>query len=125
MNTFTFIGRITKDPEIVQRGQIGVCEVAVAIDRPKKKDGTSATDFPVITAFGKTAENLKKYTKKGSLIAVTGKVQTGSYEKEGKKIYTTSFIADSIEYLEKRQEANQNASQTQGGYSSSDDEDIW
>lgn len=94
MNNVTLIGRLTKDVEIkTGYNQNSYCKVTLAIDR---KDGT---DFPRVTVFGKQAENLAKYQGKGSLIAIEGHIQTGSYEKDGQTIYTQDIIANHVEFL--------------------------
>ena len=102
MNRVTLIGRLTKDVDL-QTTASGMSRalVTVAIDR---HDQEANTDFPQVTVFGKTAENLARYCGKGSLIGIEGRIQTGSYEKEGRKIFTTSIIADRVEFLGKRPE---------------------
>ena len=80
---------------------MAVAQFTVAVNRPKDKDGKSVADFPRCIAFGKTAENLEKFTSKGRLIAVQGRIQTGSYKnKNGDTVYTTDVIADRVEFLE-------------------------
>lgn len=95
MNHVTLIGRITKDLELNYRGtqNTAMVQFTLAINGPDR------TDFPRIKAWGKTAENLNKYCGKGSMVAVEGKIQTGSYEKDGQTIYTTDIIADRVEFL--------------------------
>lgn len=102
MNVVNLIGRLTRDPEITttQTG-MSITKVSIAIDRPPKKDGTKEADFPRITIFGKQAENTAKFCRKGNMIGIVGKIQTGSYtNKNGEKIYTTDIIADRVEFLE-------------------------
>ena len=98
MNKTFLIGRLTADPELreTQAGK-SVCRFTLAVDRLKKDDGA---DFISCTAWGKTAENLCKYLGKGAKIAVAGRIQTGSYEKDGRKIYTTDIIVNELEFLE-------------------------
>ena len=100
MNIVTLTGRLTKDPEI-RYTQSGMCVAAftIAVDRFTKEGKTA--DFPRITAFGKTAENMEKYCHKGMMLGVQGRIQTGSYEKDGKKVYTTDVMADRVEFLSK------------------------
>ena len=64
--------------------------------------------------FGKTAELVEKYITKGRLVGVTGRIQTGSYEKDGKKVYTTEVLADRVEFLDRGDRA---AEGQQGGFS--------
>ncbi len=105
MNQVNIIGRLTKDPEVrYTSNQTAVAKFSVAIDRGKDAKGNDlGADFPSVTAFGKTAELIEKYVTKGQKIAVMGRIQTGSYEKDGKKYYTTDVIADRIEFLDKKE----------------------
>lgn len=104
MNTVLLTGRLTKDPEIKYTpSQTCYARFSLAISRGKDKDGKELTDYPNIVAFGKTAEVVEKYTKKGMMVGITGKIQTGSYEKDGKKIYTTTIVADRVEFMEKKE----------------------
>ena len=96
MNTCVFIGRLTKDPETRQAGDTTVCDFNIAIDR-----GKSGADFPRIKAFGKEAENLAKFKKKGDLLGIQAHIRTGSYLKDGQTVYTQELIADRVEYLTK------------------------
>lgn len=88
MNQVTLLGRVTKDIEL--KGI--VCAFTLAVTRKSKDE----TDFISCKAFGKTAEMLAQYVVKGQQIGIVGKIQTGSYEKEGKKIYTTDVIVYSM-----------------------------
>lgn len=101
MNNVVLIGRLTKDPELKQ-GNIAVCKFNLAINRGKNNKGEDmGADFPRVTVFGKQAENANKYLAKGRLVAVQGRIQTGSYnDKEGKTVYTFDVVADRVEYLE-------------------------
>lgn len=102
MNSVVLIGRLTRDPEVRYTGeQMAIASFSVAIDRPPRRDGTKETDFPRVTVFGKQAENCEKYLRKGRLVAVQGRIQTGSYtNKNGDKVYTTDVVADRVEFLE-------------------------
>ena len=101
MNSVALIGRLTRDPEIRwTQDQMAIASFSIAIDRPPRKDGTKDTDFPRITVFGRQAENCEKYLKKGRLVGITGRIQTGSYEKDSVKVYTTDVVADRVEFLE-------------------------
>lgn len=72
----------------------------MAIDRPPR-DGKKEADFPNVVVFGKQAENCGKYTAKGKLIGIEGRIQTGSYtNKNGDKVYTTDVIASRVEFIE-------------------------
>lgn len=101
MNTFIFIGRLTKNPELrYTPDQKAACEFNIAIDRGKDK----GADFPRIKAFGREAENLERFKKRGDLIGIQGHIKTGSYEKDGKTVYFQDLIADRIEYLTSKKE---------------------
>jgi single-strand DNA-binding protein len=102
MNSVVLIGRLTKDPEVRYTGeQMAVASFTVAIDRPPRADKEKVTDFPRVTVFGKQAENCERFLKKGRLVAIEGKIQTGSYtNKDGQKVYTTDVVANRVEFLE-------------------------
>ena len=102
MNHVVLIGRTTKDIELrySQNGNMAIARFSLAVDRASKEKGT---DFISCIAFGKTAELLEKYVPKGRKIAVQGHIQTGSYEKDGHKVYTTDVIVDRMEFCESRQ----------------------
>lgn len=102
MNNVTLIGRLTRDPEIryIPDNQMAVTTFTLAIDRPVKSGQEKKTDFPRVTVFGKQAENCERYLAKGRLVGIQGRIQTGSYEKDGQKHYATDVIADRVEFLE-------------------------
>lgn len=100
MNHFCGIGRLTKDPDIkVANNDLKIARYTLAIDR--MKDGT---DFISCVAFGKSAEFAEKYLNKGMKIAIEGRIQTGSYDKNGQKFYTTDIIVDRHEFCERKGE---------------------
>lgn len=96
MNTVSLIGRLTKNPEVKYSNETAVARFNLAIDRPGKDKGA---DYISCVAFGKTAEVIEKWVTKGKQIGVMGRIQTGSYEKEGKRVYTTDVVAERIELL--------------------------
>lgn len=105
MNRVVLIGRLTKDPELrfTPGNGTAVVRVTLAVDRrfSKAKDGKKEADFIPVVVWNNQAENLSKYTVKGNLIAVSGRIQTGSYEaKDGTRRYTTEVIAEEIQFLE-------------------------
>jgi single-strand DNA-binding protein len=111
MNLFAFVGNLTKDPEssVMSNGKTQT-KFNIAINRPyKDSDGNQSADFPRITCYEKNAENAAKYLSKGRKVAVTGHVKTGSYDKDGQKIYTTDFIADKLDFLSSPQSDGQQA----------------
>lgn len=100
MNSVTLLGRLTRDAEIRYNGDFPTATFSIAIDRPAKPDGTKETDFPRITAYGKTADFCEKYLKKGNRVAIVGRIKTGSYEKDGRTVYTTDIIASRVEVID-------------------------
>jgi len=100
MNKWIGMGRLTKDPEVRTSGETKISRYTLAVDRRFSKD--EQTDFINIVCFGKSAEFAEKYFKKGMKVLVTGRIQTGSYEKEGQKIYTTDIVAEDQEFTESK-----------------------
>ncbi len=103
MNSVVLIGRLTRDPEVryTAGSQMAVCTFTIAIDRIARQGEEKKTDFPRITVFGKQAENCERFLKKGRLVGVQGRLQTGSYtNKDGATVYTTDVVADRVEFLE-------------------------
>lgn len=95
MNRVQLIGRLTKDPELRYTDKnIAICSFTIAINRINEE-----SDFIPIKVFNKLAENSFKYLKKGSLVGIVGSIKTSNYEKDGKKIYKTEIIANSVEFL--------------------------
>ena len=118
MNKVILIGRITKDLELRQTTSgTEVLRFSVAVDR-YSKDKENDTDFISCIAFGKSASFIGNYFSKGRMIAIEGNIKTGSYEKNGQKVYTTDVIVDKAHFCGDRQ-ANGNAPQSgfnNGGY---------
>lgn len=101
MNSVQLVGRLTREPEMRTAGETPVANFSVAIDRPTAAGKEKQTDFPRVVVYGKTAELCEQYLAKGRLVAVTGRLQTGSYKnKEGVTVYTTDVVADRVEFLE-------------------------
>ena len=119
MNKVVLMGRLTRDPEVrYTQGENSTCiaRYTLAVDRRfsrnNNNDGQTA-DFIPCVAFGKTGEFAEKYFRKGIKVAVSGRIQTGSYtNRDGVKVYTTDIIVDDQEFAESR-----NASQQGGGSS--------
>ena len=111
MNKVILIGRITKDLELRQTTSgTEVLRFSVAVDR-YSKDKENDTDFISCIAFGKSASFIGNYFSKGRMIAIEGNIKTGSYEKNGQKVYTTDVIVDKAHFCGDRQ-ANGNAPQS-------------
>ena len=103
MNCVNLIGRLTKDLELRQsQSGSASCRFTLAVDRIQRSDQQKETDFINCVAFGKTAENLCRYMHKGSQMAVTGSIQTGSYEKDGQKVFTTDILVGSVESFSRK-----------------------
>lgn len=102
MNLVILIGRLTRDPEIrYSQGEksTAVARYTLAVDRPYRREGENNTDFIGCVAFGRNAELAEKYFRKGTKIAITGRIQTGSYvNREGQKVYTTDVVINTQEF---------------------------
>ena len=103
MNKVVLIGRLTKDPELRYTASgTAVARFTLAVDRGfKNQQGEKQADFIPITVWRTQAENCAKYLQKGRLVAVAGRIQTGSYETpDGQRRYTTEVVADEVRFLE-------------------------
>lgn len=110
LNKATIIGNLTRDPELkaLPSGQ-NVASFSVATNRTwKDKDGQKQEDveYHNIVVFGKTAENVARYMKKGSQILIEGRIQTRSWEKDGEKKYRTEIVAESVQFGSKPRNEN-------------------
>lgn len=123
MNNVNILGRLTRDVDLrMTTSNLAVGRFNVAVDRKLSKEkrqeaennNQPTADFIGCIAFGKTAENIATYFKKGQRIAVSGHIQTGSYEKDGQRIYTTDVVVDSFDFVESNISSNINTNQ---GYS--------
>lgn len=130
MNSVNLVGRLTRDPELRYTAdtQMAVATFTLAIDRPVRSGSEKQTDFPRVTVFGRQAENCEKFLAKGRLVAINGRLQTGSYtNKDGATIYTTDVVADRVEFLEWGDKPSQNTPQQEDpaptGFSMMDDDD--
>ena len=115
MNKVILMGRLTRDPDVRYsqgEGTISNARYTLAVDRNVSRNAGSdqpTADFISCVAFGKTAEFVEKYLKKGTKIAIEGRIQTGSYtNKEGQKVYTTDVVVDRHEFCESRGAAAEN-----------------
>ena len=105
MNSVILTGRLTRDPQIryAPQSQTAVANFTLAVDRARAKEGQDRdADFPDVVAFGKTAEIIERYAAKGSLIDVSGRLQTRTYEKDGRKVYVTEVVAERVELLSRK-----------------------
>lgn len=124
MNNWNGIGRLTADPEVrYTQGETPMCiaRYTLAVDRRFKRDGEPTADFIRCIAFGKSGEHAEKYFHKGIKIAVTGRIQTGSYEKDGQRIYTTDIVVEQQEFAESKSVSEANGSNSSNSSNSSND----
>ena len=124
MNSVTLTGRLVRDPQIryASQSQMAVANFTLAVDRVRSRDGKEQTaDFPDIVAFGKTAEIIEKYVTKGSLVGITGRLQTRNYEKDGRKVYITEVVAEHVDLLGRKQEETKSDPAPTGFYKMEDD----
>lgn len=110
MNKVILLGRLARDPETRYGGandSMAVCRYTLAVDKKFKKDGEATADFINCISFGKSAEFAEKYFTKGLRVAVSGRIQTGSYtNRDGQKIYTTDVVVEEHEIAQSRSEAS-------------------
>lgn len=114
MNVFNGIGRLTKEVDLrYSQSGTAVARFTIAINRPfKNQNGEQEVDFINCVAFGKRAEVIAQYVKKGHRIGITGSIMTGSYDnKEGQKVYTTNINVSDFTFLESRQQSQKTTQQ--------------
>lgn len=104
INRTVLTGRLVRDPELrYTDGGVAVTNIIIAVNRPFiNASGEREADFINCVVWRKPAENLEKYVKKGDLIGVDGRLQSRSYESEGKTVYVTEVVVDNVEFLEVR-----------------------
>lgn len=104
MNKAILMGRLTKDPEITSTTNgTSIGRFSIAVDRRYKREGEPEADFFTCTSFGKQAEFVGNYLKKGTKVVITGRIQNDSYtNKEGQKVNTTKIMVEEIEFAESK-----------------------
>ncbi|KKE78303.1 single-stranded DNA-binding protein [Oceanobacillus caeni] len=105
LNRVVLVGRLTRDPDLRYTPTgVAVANFTLAVNRPfTNQQGNREADFINCVAWRRQAENLANYMKKGSMVGVDGRVQTRSYEgQDGKTVYVTEVLAESIQFLESR-----------------------
>ena len=116
MNKVILMGRLTRDPDVrysAGENSTAVARYTLAVDRRFHRDGDATADFIGCVAFGRQTEFAEKYLRQGTKIAITGRIQTGSYtNREGQKVYTTDVVVEEQEFAESK-----NAGGSNGGYS--------
>lgn len=114
MNKVILLGRLTKDPDVrYTQGAETTCiaRYTLAVDRKFKKDNEQTADFVSCVAFGRNGEFAEKYLRQGTKIAITGRIQTGSYtNKDGQKVYTTDVVVEEQEFAESKASNNESYS---------------
>lgn len=115
MNRVCLVGRLTTKPELRTVGNgLATTRFTLAVNRAfSGNNGEREADFITIVAWRKQAENICQYLDKGSLVSVDGRIQTGSYERDGQRVYTTEVVADQVNFLESRSQRAQSASMPQ------------
>lgn len=121
MNSVHIIGRLARDPEVryTQSGK-AFARFTLAVDRRGGKD--KGADFIPCQAWDKLAETIGNHTQKGSKIAIEGRIQTGSYEKNGQKVFTVDVVAHSMEFCDSKAQAAAPVNGSFGGRSATDEE---
>lgn len=112
INRVILVGRLTKDPEYRQTPNgVSVATFTLAVNRSfTNSQGEREADFINVVVFRKQAENVNKYLSKGSLAGVDGRIQSRSYEnKEGQRVFVTEVVADSVQFLEPKNNNQQNS----------------
>jgi len=105
LNKAQLVGRLCKDPELKYLGNgTPVTNFTLAVNRTfKNKDGERKADFINVVVWRKQAENVAQYTRKGSQVAVSGRLQSMSYDnKEGQRVYITEVVADEVHFLDSK-----------------------
>lgn len=105
MNKVILIGRLARDPSVYGEDEKKVAKFTLAVDRTFSKEDAK-TDFINIVSFTKKAEFTEKHLKKGTKIAISGRIQTGSYIKDGQTVYTTDVVAEDIEFAESKKDGD-------------------
>ncbi len=126
MNKVILMGRLTRDPDVRYTNgddPMAIARFTLAVNRRTRKEGEQNADFISCVAFGKAAEHAEKYYRKGLQIAISGRIQTGSYtNREGRRVYTTDIVIEEQEFADSKGDAA--AGQTpvsSGGYGTDDD----
>ena len=124
MNKVVLMGRLARDPEVRYTqgaNPTSIARYSLAVDRKFKRENDASADFINCIAFGNLAMFAEKYLHKGVKIAVTGRIQTGSYtNKDGQKVYTTDVVVEEQEFAESKNSGQQSPNQSSNQQSTSD-----
>lgn len=106
LNKVIMMGRLTRDPEITSSTSgTTFARFSIAVDRKIKAEGQPDADFFNCTSFGKQAEFIERYLKKGTKIVITGRLQNDSYtNKDGQKVNSTRIITEEVEFAESKKD---------------------
>lgn len=103
MNSVQLTGRLTREPEVrYTDGGLSIARFTLAVNRRFKQENGPDADFIRCVAFGKTAEFIEKYFNKGQKMDLNGRIQTGSYDKDGTKIFTVDVVVENVEFGESK-----------------------
>lgn len=125
INRVILVGRLTKNPEIRKTPNgASICKFTLAVSRKVKAQGQPDADFISCVAWNKTADLMYQYLKKGSLIGIDGRLQTGKFtNNNGETIYTCDVMVESLQFLDKKEKTQNNdvnqereMSYSEGGY---------
>lgn len=124
MNQVNLIGNLTRDVELrYTTEQKPIARFTLAVN--EGYGDNQKTNYIPVVVFGKQAENADKFLSKGSKVAVMGRIQTGSYEKDGRTVYTTDVIASNVEYLSTRAERQTQTEQdAPSGFAAMREDDV-
>ena len=108
INKVVLVGRLTKDPVLRKTASgTSITSFTVACNRRFKQEGQPDADFINCTSWNKVADNVNKYTHKGSLVGVEGRIQTRSYDdQQGKRVYVTEIVAENVQFLDNKNASN-------------------
>lgn len=119
MNKVILMGRLTRDPEIrytQNEEKMCIARYTLAVDRRTRQEGQQNADFISCVAFGNAAVFAEKYFRQGTKIAITGRIQTGSYtNREGRKVYTVDVVIEEQEFAESKAAAAGHAGNAETG----------
>lgn len=128
INRTIVTGRLVKNIEIrYTQNNIAVTQFTLAITRKfKNANGDYESDFINCVAYKSTAELLSKYVKKGDLLGIEGRIQTRNYEnEEGKRIYITEIVVDSIDFLQSKKEEKSPVNEVESPVKSGLNDDVF
>ena len=120
MNKAFLIGRLARDPEFrMTPSGIALCRFTIAVDRIPKSENATA-DFIRVVTWRRLAEICNQYLKKGKLIAIEGRLQLDSYEKDGERRYSTEIVADNMQMLDRQSDRMEQGAPVDSGAPSFD-----